>query len=564
MSTYARPLADRLAAADDAWLAELFHARGVRADAPWQDFFDAAEALLDTASVERALCTLTRDEAEALVRAARDGSAGDPSPGLRALALMDDDGRVPPPVAAIAEQRDVPPAPVAAEAAPASAEAAARAAERAFQTVRGLADLLLSARTAPLTLVASGALGAGERRRLAEGGMDAEVLDELRALAVTADLARPVDRELRITPAAGDWLDSPFRRRWALLAEAFRESLPRGIRTGAGWIPVAAWDDAHPWDPGWPAAVAALRNRAALLGLSADDGGEPAWATPLRRGEPADAEPLATLLPSEVDRVFLQNDLTAIAPGPLLPALDNRLRAMTEHDAAQASSYRFTAESIARALADGETGQSILDFLTGLSPTGLPQPLSYLVAQTAQRHGLVRVTADPARGTVVSSTDAHLLQAIEVDRALRPLGLVRDGEVLVSRVGADTIAWALADARYPATLVGGDGAAIPPARRRMADEHPAAAASYAPLIARLRAHQGPDADAAWLDRELEAAVRARAVVLVEVAMPDGSSRELALEASGLGGGRLRGRDRTADVERTLPVRSIRSVRVLEG
>ena len=59
-------------------------------------------------------------------------------------------------------------------------------------------------------------------------------------------------------------------------------------------------------------------------------------------------------------------------------------------------------------------------------------------------------------------------------------------------------------------------------------------------------------------------MRTRAVVLVEVAMPDGSSRELTLEASGMGGGRLRGRDRTADVERTLPVRSIRSVRVLES
>ena len=58
-------------------------------------------------------------------------------------------------------------------------------------------------------------------------------------------------------------------------------------------------------------------------------------------------------------------------------------------------------------------------------------------------------------------------------------------------------------------------------------------------------------------------MRAKAVLLVEVAMPDGSLRELALEAAGLGGGRLRGRDRAADVERTLPVRSIVSVRVVQ-
>ena len=100
--------------------------------------------------------------------------------------------------------------------------------------------------------------------------------------------------------------------------------------------------------------------------------------------------------------------------------------------------------------------------------------------------------------------------------------------------------------------------------RNPAPEAPTTSApDHQPLIARLRAQQGPDADAAWLDRELDAAVRARAVLLVEIVMPDGTTRELQLEASGLGGGRLRGRDRAADVERTLPVRSIRSARVID-
>lgn len=44
-----------------------------------------------------------------------------------------------------------------------------------------------------------------------------------------------------------------------------------------------------------------------------------------------------------------------------------------------------------------------------------------------------------------------------------------------------------------------------------------------------------------------------------VRMPDGSERSFTLEAAGLGGGRLRGRDRAADIERTLPVSSIVSV-----
>ena len=561
MSTHARPLADRLAAASDAQLEQLLRVRGVRADVDWEDFFDAAEALLEPASIERGLEALTRAEAQALRDAvAGPSDAGAPHP-VTDIALIDADGRVPAPVAALVQTRPAVSDATAVEVHPASDAVSARAAERAFTTIGGLADLLLATRTAPLALVATGALSASERRRFPETAD----LDGLRLLAETAGLARAVDRELRITPVAEEWLSASFAPRWAQVAERFRAAMPRGIRSGEGWMPVAQWPQAHPWNPAWPVRAAQLRALALQLGLLAEDGSEPKWATALRTGARADTTALEALLPTEVDRLFLQNDLTAIAPGPLHPALDNRLRAMTEHEsAAQASSYRFTADSISRALAEGETEQGILEFLRGVSLTGLPQPLEYLVAQTGARHGLVRVGPDATGGTIVSSVDAHLLEAIEVDRNLRPMGLVREDDRLTSRVGAQTVAWALTDARYPATLVDRDGAAVATARVRLAPGADAEAPSHAALIARLRARQGPDADAAWLDRELEAAVRARALVLVEVAMPDGSSRELTLEASGVGGGRLRGRDRTADVERTLPVRSIRSVRVLES
>lgn len=559
MSTHARPLADRLAAASDAQLERLLAARSVRPDADWADFFDAAEALLEPASIERGLAALTREQALAL-RAAVDGRA-DAGPELEELGFAGAGGRVLAPVAAaVAEKPGIPETAEPADP-PASDADSARAAEKAFTTIGALADLLLAARAAPLALVATGALTAGEKRRLpTDTGPD-----DLHEIAVMSQLVRPVDRELLITASAEEWLADSFAPRWAAVASAFRAALPAGIRSGAGWTPMAGWGAAYPWNPAWPARAARLRDLAQLLGLRTADGAEPAWTETLRRGEPVDTSALAALLPTEVDRVFLQNDLTAIAPGPLQPAKDNRLRAMTEHEsAAQASSYRFTAESVARALTEGETQQSILAFLHELSLTGVPQPLEYLVAQTAARHGLVRIGPDETGGTRVSSVDEDLLRAIEVDRNLRPMGLVRSGAHLISRVGAATVAWALTDARYPATLVDRDGNTVAAQRHRVAPAASAPGPSYASLIARLRSRQGPDADAAWLDRELESAVRARALVVVEVAMPDGSSRELTLEAAGVGGGRLRGRDRAADVERTLPVRSIRSVRVLEG
>lgn len=557
MSTHARPLADLLAAASDAQLERMLRERGVRADAGWSDFFDAAEALLDPASIERALAALTLDEARKL-RAAE--PTDDPVElGDAGVGLLDAGGRMLPPVRALVatlpEIADAEPA----RPAPASAADSARAAERAFATIGGVAELLLAARTAPLGLVATGALSATEKRRLLDDG----ALDELRDLAELTGLARRVDRELRLTPEAEQWLDAPFPARWTLVASRFREALPPGIRQHAA----VDWTRIHPWDAHWPARAALLRSLASRIGLLTDASSTwtvPEWGFPLHTEQPFDSAALQALLPSEVDRIFLQNDLSAIAPGPLQPALENRLRAMTEHDPAQSSSYRFTAGSLSRALIDGDTAEGILSFLREISLTGVPQPLEYLVGQTAARHGLVRVRPRTDGGSAVTSTDPHLLDAMEIDRSLRPVGLVRQDDRLISRVSAEAVAWALADARYPATLVDGEGRSVPAGRARIAEPDTQDTHGHADLIARLRSQQGPDADAAWLDRELEAAVRGKAVVLVEVAMPDGSRRELTLEAAGLGGGRLRGRDRTADVERTLPVRSIVSVRVLPG
>src|SRR5699024_6077430 len=131
------------------------------------------------------------------------------------------------------------------------------------------------------------------------------------------------------------------------------------------------------------------------------------------------------------------------------------------------------------------------------------------------------------------------------------------GTLLTSRAERDATFWALADARYPVVVIEEDGRIAAPDRQRLApDDEPGD--DFRALIARLRAHQGADVERAWLRRELEGAIRERAALRLVVNMPDGSARELTLEPTGLGGGRLRGRDARADVERTLPISLISS------
>ncbi len=572
-----RALATRLSGMSDEQLSIAFRRRGLSTGASWHDWFDAAEGLLDAASVDRALTRLPRVALRAVSGDAGDsGSAG--AADLSALLLAGEDGvaygMVRERAAALADARPEVFAPTPEVAAPGAADAAATAAiaERVFRTLSALADVVLAATLAPLARTGAGGISAVDRRRLVEAEIveSAEQLEDLAAVAASAGLLSAVDREWAATDEGDAWLRLTSAARWAAVVDGFRAALPEALRTpDGGYEPVAGWLDAFPLDADWPARAQQLQRTAVAWGLVAghDATGlsvEPAWATPVRLGEPATPAPLAAELPAEIDRVYLQADLTAIAPGPLAPELDLRLRTVARRESrAQASTYRFDADTVAGAMTGGETAASLTEFLSGLSLTGIPQPLAYLIESAAARHGRVTVRQDAATGhTLVASDDDAMLATIEVDQSLRPLGLVADDGGLVTRVSRDSVYWALADARYPVMAVDGAGDALPLRRGRRAGADAAPpVADYARLLATLRSGGGGgDADAAWLERELDLAVRSRGIIVVDVRLPDGTQRSFTLEASGLGGGRLRGRDKAADVERTLPLSSIVSVR----
>ena len=131
---------------------------------------------------------------------------------------------------------------------------------------------------------------------------------------------------------------------------------------------------------------------AAVLGVTGLDG-LASYARDLLAGEDDKAhKALAGLLPEPVDHVLLQADLTAVAPGPLESQLARRLQLVADVESrGGATVYRFTPGSVRRALDTGWTAVELHEFLGSVSRTPVPQPLTYLVDDTARTFGSVRV-----------------------------------------------------------------------------------------------------------------------------------------------------------------------------
>jgi Helicase conserved C-terminal domain len=145
------------------------------------------------------------------------------------------------------------------------------------------------------------------------------------------------------------------------------------------------------------------------------------------------AAALLKVLPEPVDHVMIQADLTAVAPGPLVAELARELSLAADVESTGgATVYRFTPESVRRALDAGRGASELIDLLSRHSTTPLPQPLSYLIEDVARRHGRLRVGIASA---YVRSDDPAVLDEILADRRSDPLRLHRLAPtVLASRV----------------------------------------------------------------------------------------------------------------------------------
>ncbi len=348
----------------------------------------------------------------------------------------------------------------------------AESAQAALETVRLVAALLDAWGTEPPPVLRAGGLGTRELRRVAAR---LEVDEPTAALVVEVAGAAGLvvddgEDPASIAPTgdADDWLRRPAAQRWAHLATSWfgseRAAWLVGTRDDRGTVRPALDPEARrPWAPRlrrtvlevlasvdagagparpaldatqvhevltWRAprsappvhAVEAVLAEATALGVLGAGALAPAGAALLGPGDGDAAAALDAQLPTPVDELLLQGDLTGIVPGRPSEALADLVETAAQVESRGAAlTVRFTEASIRRALDRGRTAEELLAALSRVARNGVPQPLEYLVLDVARRHGRVRVGM---ASSYLRADDPALLAGLVEDKALRGLGLL--------------------------------------------------------------------------------------------------------------------------------------------
>src|SRR5690606_7962503 len=156
------------------------------------------------------------------------------------------------------------------------------------------------------------------------------------------------------------WRSSPRVARWGDLAASWLGQVPPELREQLRARAGARWGDGLLESLGWlypaggdwlPQRSRAVLGSAAALGIAHASVPSTAGAALLLHGGEAASAAMAELFPPEVRQVYIQHDLSIIAPGPLASDVDLRLREVADVESVGlASSYRITAASVTRAL----------------------------------------------------------------------------------------------------------------------------------------------------------------------------------------------------------------------
>jgi hypothetical protein len=328
------------------------------------------------------------------------------------------------------------------------------------------------------------------------------------------------------------------------------------------------------------ALVASAVEEAAFLGFTGLGALSPA-ARALLAGDDA-AAILAPLLPEPLDHILIQGDLTAIAPGPLLPALAARLQLVADVESrGGATVYRFAPASVRRALDAGWSAAEIHAFLSEVSRTPVPQPLTYLVDDAARTYGTVRVGYAEA---FLRSDDEAALATLLGDPRAASLGLRQlVPTVLISTTPIDVLLPRLRELGLAPVVEAADGTvhiarpevlrartprATPTGRdaaRETAQVNAAVAAvRVGDKVASSRGSALVASTPAGAVAALRAAVEGGDSVVIEYLDNHGSRGERIVDPLRVEGGQLTAYDHRSEDRRSFAVHRISSVRAVDS
>ncbi|MFE4514850.1 helicase C-terminal domain-containing protein [Kitasatospora sp. NPDC056783] len=248
-----------------------------------------------------------------------------------------------------------------------------------------------------------------------------------------------------------------LQARHGLLAAASRLPAGEGAANSAdlgellGWLRPLA--DELPQDV---TPFGTLIREAELLGALALGAVSPIGAA--LRADDAEAltDACRRLLPAASGTARFGSDLTAVVSGTPSAHLLALLDSVADRESTGAASvWRFGPAGVRRALDAGLTPEALTADLAAVAVEPLPQPLSYLIHDTARGHGRVRVVA---AACVIHGEEPALLAELAAHRKLAPLGLrLLAPTVLISRTPPDKTLAALRAAGYAPVAEKPDG-----------------------------------------------------------------------------------------------------------
>lgn len=145
------------------------------------------------------------------------------------------------------------------------------------------------------------------------------------------------------------------------------------------------------------------------------------WAVATGAGQHELVELAGQIVPAPVARATFLPDLSAVVSGPPSAELAGLLDLVAELEGRDtASTWRFSPDSVRRALDAGHTADGLLAQLGKVADRPLPQPVEYLIKDAARRHGRLQVRQVSC---AVCTDDETLAAEIAAHRKLAGLEL---------------------------------------------------------------------------------------------------------------------------------------------